>query len=171
MGHLTIDLVGRKQTGATDMNQYQYVVGFAFSKDLNYVLLVKKNRPEWQKGYLNGIGGKIEESDNSPIAAMYRECMEEAGIDLLWEELGIMEGTNDDGGEFKCYIFYAYSDRIFDFKQREDEYLDVYTADSPDDYWRDEQHIANLEFLIPFGIYHARGGKVASYIRLEYNNA
>jgi hypothetical protein len=37
----------------------EYVVGFAFDTD-GRVALIRKNRPEWQAGRLNGIGGHVE---------------------------------------------------------------------------------------------------------------
>lgn len=37
-----------------------YVCGFMCSWDLQNFLLIRKTHPEWQKGKLNGIGGKIE---------------------------------------------------------------------------------------------------------------
>jgi 8-oxo-dGTP diphosphatase len=39
----------------------KYVVGFLFNSDTNKVCLIKKNRPQWQKGRLNGVGGHIED--------------------------------------------------------------------------------------------------------------
>ena len=36
------------------------VVGFAFTEDRRSVILIRKNRPEWQAGRLNGVGGHIE---------------------------------------------------------------------------------------------------------------
>lgn len=35
----------------------RYVVGFCFNSDLSQIILIEKNKPEWQKGYLNGVGG------------------------------------------------------------------------------------------------------------------
>jgi len=58
----------------------EYVAGFLFSADRKQVALVKKINPEWQRGRLNGVGGKIERSDASPTAAMVREFEEEAGL-------------------------------------------------------------------------------------------
>ena len=58
----------------------EYVAGFLFSADRKQVVLVEKIRPEWQSGRLNGVGGKIEPSDDSPNAAMVREFREEAGL-------------------------------------------------------------------------------------------
>lgn len=54
----------------------RYVLGFAFDKQLN-VILVRKNKPDWQAGFLNGVGGQIEERDKFPIDAMVREFEEE----------------------------------------------------------------------------------------------
>lgn len=56
-----------------------YVAGFLFSEDKKRVALVKKEKPDWQRGKLNAIGGKIETSDQSPLFAMVREFQEETG--------------------------------------------------------------------------------------------
>ena len=45
----------------------KYVVGFAFNKEKTKVLLIKKTKPDWQAGQLNGIGGKIESYDKTHI--------------------------------------------------------------------------------------------------------
>jgi 8-oxo-dGTP diphosphatase len=50
------------------------------------VLLIRKARPEWQRGKLNGVGGKVEPGE-TPMAAMIREFTEEAG----WETDGWVE--------------------------------------------------------------------------------
>lgn len=93
----------------------RYVVGFAIDEDPagSRVLLIRKAKPEWQAGLLNGVGGKIErvckdcygwkgeythdpethvhdpgtERDEAPVAAMVREFHEETGRRLhagLW---------------------------------------------------------------------------------------
>ena len=56
-----------------------YVLGFMFDQDMKTVLLIKKNRPDFLAGKLNGIGGKVE-SDETPPNAMCREFLEESGI-------------------------------------------------------------------------------------------
>jgi 8-oxo-dGTP pyrophosphatase MutT (NUDIX family) len=53
---------------------------------LDYLLLIHKQKPEWQKGRLNLVGGKIEEGED-PIAAAVRELKEEAGFDPIGEPL------------------------------------------------------------------------------------
>ena len=58
----------------------RYVVGFAFNKVGDQVVLIKKNRPAWQSGLLNGIGGHIEETDKTALDAMIREFEEETSV-------------------------------------------------------------------------------------------
>lgn len=58
----------------------QYVLGFLFSSDRKHVALIRKNKPDWQKGKLNGIGGKIEPFDKTSLDAMIREFREEADV-------------------------------------------------------------------------------------------
>jgi 8-oxo-dGTP diphosphatase len=61
-----------------------YVVGFMFRHEFAEVALIRKARPAWQKGKLNGIGGKVEEGE-SPYSAMCREFKEETGFsEGLW---------------------------------------------------------------------------------------
>ena len=57
----------------------RYVLAFMFSPDLRQVALIRKLKPEWQAGKLNGIGGKIE-ADESHYDACVREFREEAGL-------------------------------------------------------------------------------------------
>lgn len=46
----------------------QYVLGFMFSNLMNNVVLLQKQKPNWQKGLWNGVGGKVE-SGEEPIDA------------------------------------------------------------------------------------------------------
>lgn len=56
----------------------KYVAGFMFDQARSKVALIRKNRPAWQKGLLNGIGGKIDPGE-TPLMAMIREFREETG--------------------------------------------------------------------------------------------
>jgi 8-oxo-dGTP diphosphatase len=56
-----------------------YVLGFAFDHSERQVLLINKERPDWQKGRVNGVGGKIEIHETA-LEAMTREFQEEAGL-------------------------------------------------------------------------------------------
>lgn len=55
-----------------------YTVGFAFSPDLSKVVLIRKKRPNWQVGKLNGVGGHVE--DESIRHCMAREFAEETDV-------------------------------------------------------------------------------------------
>lgn len=57
-----------------------YTVGFYFTNELDKVLLIRKAKPQWQMGRLNGIGGafEIEDMENSS-KCMAREFGEETG--------------------------------------------------------------------------------------------
>lgn len=54
-----------------------YTVAFAFAGST--VLLIRKAKPDWQKGLLNGIGGKLEGSE-SVLECTVREFREETGL-------------------------------------------------------------------------------------------
>ena len=62
-----------------------YTLGFIFDKELSRVLLIYKQRPDWQKGRLNGVGGKIEQEEQS-LACIVREVGEETGLQTTAEE-------------------------------------------------------------------------------------
>jgi hypothetical protein len=49
-----------------EKNMNRYVAGLAFSEDGTRVALIRKNRPLWQIGFLNAIGGHIETKKREP---------------------------------------------------------------------------------------------------------
>lgn len=55
-----------------------FVLGFMFNDSLDHVCMITKNRPLWQAGFLNGVGGKIERVETA-LEAMTREFQEETG--------------------------------------------------------------------------------------------
>lgn len=82
----------------------RYVLGFMFNEDNTRVALIRKNRPEWQAGKLNGIGGKIEEGE-SILEAMVREFHEETGYlteEWMWRKVAVM---NIEASEALVHIF------------------------------------------------------------------
>lgn len=54
-----------------------YTLTFAFHD--KYVLLIRKAKPDWQAGLLNGIGGKVEFGEGI-LQATRREFYEETGL-------------------------------------------------------------------------------------------
>ena len=63
-----------------DIAKRTMCVGFLFNG--RRVLLVNKNKPDWQRGLWNGVGGVIEEEE-TPIAGMVREFFEETKMQTL----------------------------------------------------------------------------------------
>ena len=79
-----------------DVIMTRFTNGFIFSPDLTRVLLIHKNRPDWMKGKLNGIGGKLEDGE-SMLQCIVREIHEETGLDTAeseWVRLGDL-GSDD----------------------------------------------------------------------------
>ena len=106
-----------------------YVSGYILSEDLKKVLLIRKNRPTWQAGKLNAIGGKIEETDLSPLFALIREVKEETGLETYESQWNKLDGIKRDG-EFKLHIFYTVSDKLlYTAKTMEDEEVGIYKID------------------------------------------
>jgi 8-oxo-dGTP diphosphatase len=89
----------------------RYVCGFLFSEDRQTVALIRKNKPAWQCGRLNGIGGKIEEGE-SPNQAMRREFREEAGADIVtWRAYAAINSPEDCAEPWEVYFYFAFSNR------------------------------------------------------------
>lgn len=90
----------------------RYVLGFAFAHDplgMLQVALIRKSHPDWQAGRLNGLGGKRQPGE-SPQAAMAREFLEEAGVEVppaRWRLRGIMEGDGFDNVPWTCDVLRA----------------------------------------------------------------
>lgn len=122
----------------------EYVVGFLFSTEGLGVAMVRKNKPEWQRGLLNGIGGKIEEGE-TPLAAMHREFKEEAGVEGVdWQERLVLTSE-----VFSLHVFSAFD---------HEKYLEVQTMEAEEivrmqvnnlNTHQDFRTIDNLQWLIP----------------------
>lgn len=92
------------------MARQLYVLGFAFGKPFGAhgerdVLLIKKVRPDWQAGKLNGIGGHVE-SGELLLDAMVREFEEETGIPTEKREWQMFAELTGDG--WACFVFRAF---------------------------------------------------------------
>ena len=80
----------------------KYVVGFMLDPTLSKVVLIRKLRPEWQSGLLNGVGGKVEPGEE-PLAAMHREFKEEAGVEGLgWKHFLTLDTPRSNLSFFRC---------------------------------------------------------------------
>lgn len=140
----------------------QYVLGFAFSENRMHAVLIKKEKPEWQKGCLNGVGGKIEAYDADHYDAMVREFEEETGLATTrdqWNMFGQMNFENDViGGRAEVYLFRMFSNEIYKAKSMEIEEIKIVSFN---DYFVEndlyprfagQKIIKNLQVLIPMAI-------------------
>lgn len=101
----------------TEQPVQRYVLGFAFTP-ADQVALIQKAKPEWQKGLLNGIGGKVED-DETNIQAMVREFKEETGVEIgpvLWQYRGIMHGP-----DWRVEVYSCVSTKVAEVKTMEAE--------------------------------------------------
>lgn len=117
----------------------EYVAGFMFDGD--NVALVVKNRPDWQRGKLNGIGGKIEPGE-TPIQAMVREFKEETGHETkpyIWGEFAVLRG---DG--FVVHFFWSVGDHRHLSTVTDEQIVSV-----PTDTVNVHNAVPNLTWLIP----------------------
>jgi 8-oxo-dGTP diphosphatase len=116
----------------------EYVAGFLFDSNRKIVALIQKNRPAWQAGRWNAIGGKVEQGE-TPDSAMRREFQEETGVDIdRWRRFV----TLTDARGWRVHFFRAFGDTTA-IKQTSDEVPGVfYVNDLP-------LVIPNLYWLIP----------------------
>lgn len=111
------------------------------------MLLIKKNRPDWQAGKLNIIGGHIEDGE-SPQAAAIREVLEETGL-FLDDARAFCILNTQTPARAVVYFFVAEHDGLSNFSQKTDEeivevHID-HAVDAPD-------VIPNLKYLIPLAL-------------------
>lgn len=117
----------------------RYVVGFLFNGDL--VALIQKNRPEWQKGKLNGIGGHIEDGESAEVA-MVREFQEETGgwtLQSDWRKFALLTNAK------KSVELHLFTNRnVVPIKTTTDEMVAWYPVN-----YLPDNIIPNLRWLIP----------------------
>lgn len=133
------------------MQTNRYVNGFMFSEDRRHVLLIHKQHPEWQKGFWNGIGGKIEPGER-PGDAMVREFAEETGIlHDEWQFFTRLVGTDYDGNEYEVVFYRAFSDAVWSAQTQTDEEVRVWMADFL------PRSLPNVKWLVPMALYSEPG--------------
>lgn len=119
----------------------RYVVGFLFYAGSPYVALIYKQRPDWQRGCLNGIGGKVEDGED-PLDAMVREFKEETGAHVTdWKYFCRM-----DGGDWEVYCYKSFGDYLL--TSTTDEKVIAVCLDALED----RPLIPNLRWLIPLAL-------------------
>lgn len=127
----------------------RYVVGFLFDYGKR-VLLINKTKPEWQKGKLNGIGGKIEPGE-TPLEAMIREFEEEAGLYIgTWSNFATFIGKDYDIYFYRANLWIV-KDKPKSMTEEKIEWIEYDSLPA---------HIVpNLSWIIPMAIYMKRDHK------------
>lgn len=117
-----------------------YVLGFLFTPNYDKVVLIKKNKPAWQSGFLNGVGGKIERGETE-LAAIIREFEEETGMRITnWIPIARMHGD-----EWVVYCFKSTAAKMIEAKTMTSEEIVIMPVNQLDY----STTIQNLSWLIP----------------------
>lgn len=137
---------------------HNYCLGFAFNYFHNEVLLIKKNKPNWQKGKYNGVGGKLEEGETA-LEAMVREFEEESGVPThmdQWKEVCMMlsDETKDhpDSDEWRVTVF-AVELTNEQWGAQHSCTAEIICPFQPDKlYYYEETFIDNIIWLVPMSL-------------------
>lgn len=122
--------------------RHVYVLALLFTPDRQHVVLVHKNRPAWQRGLVNALGGKVA-PDESPCAAAMREVEEESGVRVTeWEEF-----LTWDDAEYRLHACRAFDDAARAARTAEDQEVVLVRVDA-----LPPNVIDNLRWLIPLAL-------------------
>jgi 8-oxo-dGTP diphosphatase len=123
-----------------------YAMGFMFDTAGECIALVEKNRPAWQAGKLNAIGGHIEGGESS-LQCVRREFREETGIDHEdWLPFCLLLHEEEPSWLLWCYV--AFTDEVVNVSTQTDEQIRLCMV-SPELY---EHTVDNLKWLIPMAL-------------------
>ena len=129
-----------------------YVLGFALEAGRPYpwgaVLLIRKQRPEWQRGFLNGLGGHVETGETA-LEAIRREFREEAGgMVEKWTHQVVLKDVEHDAHVDVFHAFLARADleMLAQFQPPGGESLQLHVVEYA---LRTQRCIPNLAWLIP----------------------
>ena len=129
-------------------HKISYVTGFLFDETLENVLLISKTMPVWQKGRLNGVGGKIEKNELAR-QAMIREFKEETDLDFTqWKRFGVLSPLH---GDIFLYVGKSTLSFITSFKQTTEE-LPVVASVSKILEPHNMNTVPNVKWLLPMAI-------------------
>ncbi len=145
-----------------------FTLGFAFTADGSRVVLLEKQTPAWQKGKLNGVGGKVEPGE-TPLVAMIREFREETSVATnsnAWLHFAELSGS-----AFKVDVYALFDDAVVAAART----VEIHQVQIASTDWNEigDKAISNLRWLIAAGIdaglNEIKGDRI-KLIRAEYEN-
>lgn len=138
-----------------------YVVGFLFDVHREMVVLIEKQKPEWQRGLLNGVGGKVESGEN-PYAAMVREFEEETSLHIPdWDLVCELRGEWGNLFVYKAHAIHPEAARTME-SEEVGCYIIRYIMQS-------ERVVPNLRWLICMALTIGRGEHACSFTITEHD--
>lgn len=123
----------------------KYTLALIFDQTEREVLLIHKLKPEWQNGKLNGVGGKIEE-DEETLACVTREIREETNLNLDPAALTFI-GTIGDIDWMMAVFTHVYQGNRNDARSQEAELINWHPIHALPD-----NTLANLRWMIPYAL-------------------
>lgn len=125
----------------------KYTIGVYFNPTFREVVLMNKNRPEWQKGKINAPGGKVETFEELD-ECIVREFLEECCLitsESDWKHIGILYNSNLN-----------YTVDIFTAIQKEQHGI-LQTGEDQKVFWHSTTNfpnntITNLKWIVPFAL-------------------
>jgi 8-oxo-dGTP diphosphatase len=140
----------------------KYVVGFLFDPTKQVVILIRKNRPSWQAGRINGVGGHVEDGEEF-LTTMVREFKEETGLEIQdWKQFGTLVCPNAIIG-----LFYTTSPDYNKVKNTTDEGILVCEVDDILDL-NNTKVIPNIRWMISMALSFDAGESASAFTITEH---
>jgi 8-oxo-dGTP diphosphatase len=119
-----------------------FVLALLYSADRRQVVLMRRTKPAWQAGRVNGLGGRLMPGESAAAAAR-REVREECGVDVAaWREVLVWEDA-----EYVMHVLSAVSAEARAARTQEDQ--EVFLADVDA---LPPNVIDNLRWLVPLAL-------------------
>ena len=118
----------------------------------SHILLIEKEKPEWQKGKLNLPGGKLE-SGETPEGAAFRELWEETSLQAIdCKIMGKLTGATYVVHVVTCYV----GSRDYPVQRETEKPLKLWI----DDALSRPNLISNLKLVIPLCLAGVKGWEI-----------
>lgn len=120
----------------------EFVLALLYTADQRRVVLMRRTRPAWQAGRVNGLGGALMAGE-LPHDGARREVREECGVDVAeWTEVLVWEDA-----EYRMHVMRAVSELARGARTLEDQ--EVFLADVDA---LPANVIDNLRWLVPLAL-------------------